>query len=151
MSNSKFTKAQLMRVLVLVVLLASTFLLAAPASAAPPSLMVTKTGPATISASWVINYKITVSNRTGAPATIYVVDTLPSGPRFISADHGGVRTGDKVRWTLTNVASGASVVLQVRLGTISSYSSYEVTNKVRATSGPYTASSRWKTTVMANK
>jgi len=117
-----------------------------------PSLQLRKTGPSAILATWVINYTIKVTNNTGSTmARIDVVDTLPAGQRFVSADQGGVRSGNKVRWTVRDLPAGATRTLHLRIGDGSSYVRYRITNRVRATSGVYSASAQWSTWILPNK
>ena len=62
----------------------------------------------------VLQYAIEFHNDTGAVAEeITVVDILPEGTTFISADHNGVYDADAhtVTWTFTNVAAGAGGVV----------------------------------------
>ena len=62
----------------------------------------------------VLQYSIEFHNDTGAVAhEITVVDTLPAGTTFISADHNGAYDADAhtVTWTFTDVAAGAGGVV----------------------------------------
>ena len=62
----------------------------------------------------VLQYSIEFHNDTGAVAdVITVVDTLPAGTVFLSADHGGVyNPGDHtITWTFTNVQPGMGGVV----------------------------------------
>ena len=66
-----------------------------------PVLAITKTGPANRYLGRPIDYEITVTNKGDATAQdLVVIDTIPSGMTFVSADNRGTFSGGKVLWNL---------------------------------------------------
>ncbi|MFB9746471.1 DUF5979 domain-containing protein [Leifsonia shinshuensis] len=61
-----------------------------------------------------VTYTITVTNIGALDATAFdVVDTLPAGAHFVSADQGGTLNAGKVTWNVASLAKGASLDLHV--------------------------------------
>ncbi|QNE37036.1 DUF5979 domain-containing protein [Leifsonia shinshuensis] len=61
-----------------------------------------------------VTYTVTVTNIGALDATGFdVVDTLPAGATFVSADQGGTLSGGKVTWNVASLAKGASLDLHV--------------------------------------
>lgn len=72
---------------------------------------VAKSGPATAMSGDTVRYAITVTSAGGAAKNVVVVDSLPAGVTFLSANKGGVHSGGKVTWpAIASLASGAPVV-----------------------------------------
>ncbi len=85
-----------------------------------------------IRAGWIIRYTIRVTNTSAsALPLITVTDTLPANTRFVTADGGGVRNGNRVIWRLRNVPAGGVRELHVSVATFSTYRGY-LTNQARA-------------------
>jgi uncharacterized repeat protein (TIGR01451 family) len=65
-----------------------------------------------LGSSIVFNLKVmNQGNVDSGPIT--VIDDLPAGLSFVSADHGGVASGQRVTWSLSNLEPGETVVLVV--------------------------------------
>lgn len=61
-----------------------------------------------------VTYTVTVTNIGALDATAFdVVDTLPAGAQFVSADQGGTLAAGKVTWNVAALAKGASLELHV--------------------------------------
>ncbi|MGO2660345.1 DUF5979 domain-containing protein [Mycetocola reblochoni] len=62
------------------------------------------------------DYTITVRNTGQLDAEdVEVLDLLPDGAEFVSADNGGVHSGGSVRWVIDELPVGAEVVLAVTI------------------------------------
>lgn len=71
-------------------------------TAVPPSLTITKTGPASVSANSTITYTLTVANEgTVVANNLTITDTLPSGSTYVA---GGMVAGDTVSWQVPTLA-----------------------------------------------
>jgi uncharacterized repeat protein (TIGR01451 family) len=78
-----------------------------------PILEVTKMAPATRFLNQSVTYTITVENTGDAPArNTMLVDDLPAGVTFVSADHGGQARGGHVNWDLGTLNPGDSVTVE---------------------------------------
>lgn len=74
-----------------------------------PVLELVKSGPATRYLGRSASFDITVRNSGDAPANNAVlVDTIPDGLRFETADNGGRASGNSVTWNLGTLEPGAS-------------------------------------------
>ena len=77
-----------------------------------------KTGPARVNASDLVNYTITITNLGPSPsAGVLVSDPVPAGATFVSASNGGALNGTTVQWpVIGSLAAGQTVTyaLQVR-------------------------------------
>ncbi len=81
-----------------------------------PVLEVRKTGPEMRYVGRPADYEITVTNTGDAPARDTVlVDPLPAGLTFVSADNGGRFAEGKVIWNLGTLEPGASKKVALRL------------------------------------
>ena len=81
-----------------------------------PVLQLTKKCPDVRYVGRPIQYEITVANTGDAPAVnTTLVDQLPSGVTFVSADGGGRYSGGQVTWSLGNLAPGATQSVTVTL------------------------------------
>src|SRR5207247_2302766 len=69
-------------------------------------------GPATVGAAQTYSYTLTVTNNGPSDAaSVVVLDTLPAGVAFVSADNGGAEAGGVVTWpALATLANGANAV-----------------------------------------
>jgi uncharacterized repeat protein (TIGR01451 family) len=74
----------------------------------PPSLTISKSGPATAIAGQPISYTLTVMNSGGLPATNLVIgDTVPAGASYVS---GGSESGGVVTWpVVASLAPNTSI------------------------------------------
>jgi uncharacterized repeat protein (TIGR01451 family) len=86
-------------------------------SAAAPALVISKVdagvpvGPGSF-----IDYTIRVRNIGNAAATgVTITDPIPANTAFISADSGGVNSGDTATWSGKTVASGGSISVKLRV------------------------------------
>ncbi|MDP3154170.1 MAG: Ig-like domain-containing protein [Archangium sp.] len=73
-----------------------------------PVLTVTKTAPATTSAT---NFTFTINYTNAGPGAVFaasLVDVLPTGTTFVSATGGGVHAAGTVTWTLGTLAKNAT-------------------------------------------
>src|SRR5204862_5192449 len=75
-------------------------------------LAVAKTGPAAVNALGSITYTIVTTNNGPSPASnVAVVDTLPAGVTFVSADNGGTEAGGVVTWPpVASVSIGGALM-----------------------------------------
>src|SRR5205814_1638881 len=94
-------------------------------------LAVAKSGPAVVTAMGSITYTIVTTNQGPSPASnVAVVDTLPAGVIFVSADNGGVEAAGVVTWpAAASVANGASLTYSV---TVTAPSTGTLVNVARA-------------------
>jgi uncharacterized repeat protein (TIGR01451 family) len=77
-------------------------------------LAVVKTGPALVTEGHNLTYHVVATNNGPAPATGVVVhDTLPTNSTFVSASAGCAQAAGVVTCTVGNLASGASVSLDI--------------------------------------
>ncbi|HEY3215102.1 MAG TPA: OmpA family protein [Candidatus Eisenbacteria bacterium] len=78
-------------------------------------LVVTKTGPASVTALGSIGYTLTVTNNgPSSAATVVLRDTLPAGVTFVSASSGGTQAGGIVTWpSVLTLANGGSFMRTV--------------------------------------
>lgn len=80
----------------------------------PPSLRVTKAGPATATAGRLVTYRITVSNRgAGEALAVMLRDVLPRGFSVPGKVAGGSVDKGAVRWDLGTLAAGESRTVKV--------------------------------------
>ena len=106
-----------------------------------PMLEIAMSAPERQFAGRSINYQIVVNNKGNGPATGAVVEAaVPAGSRFASATEGGRVSGGKVRWTLGDLAPGASKTLGMKLKgekmgrlAVSSTANADCADAVRAT------------------
>jgi uncharacterized repeat protein (TIGR01451 family) len=83
-----------------------------------PVLKLTKSvDKATVNPGGALVYTLTYSNTGSAATGVTISDVVPEHTTFVSASHGGTNVAGTVRWTIGNVAAGASgsVTLTVRL------------------------------------
>lgn len=81
-----------------------------------PMLAVTKTGPNERYIGRPATYEITVMNKGDIAARDTVlVDPLPAGTEFVSAEEGGTFSGGTVTWRLGNMEPGASRTVRLTL------------------------------------
>ncbi len=87
----------------------------ATAVVASPPLIVAKTGvPDPVRAGDTITYTIVVTNGASTPVTgLLITDPLPAHTAFVSADAGGVLSGDSVVWSAGTLAGGASTTVRL--------------------------------------
>jgi len=86
------------------------------------NLQVHSEGPAVQYVGTTAIYRIRVSNPGNAPAeTVAVTARVPSGAKFLSGSHEAKpdAKGEKVSWTLANLAPGAEQVLQLQCQLVS--------------------------------
>src|SRR5439155_352205 len=94
-------------------------------------LSVAKSGPASVTALGSITYTIVTTNQGPSPASnVAVVDTLPAGVTFVSADNGGVEAAGVVTWpAAASLANGASLTYSL---TVTAPSTGTLVNVARA-------------------
>jgi uncharacterized repeat protein (TIGR01451 family) len=79
-----------------------------PGSVATPCLVLERTGPASVKAGQPFSYVIIVRNAGGVFAKqAWLVEELPPGSRFVGAEPTTVAQGDRLSWTLDDLAPGA--------------------------------------------
>lgn len=79
-----------------------------------PALTITKSGPAERYAGRPVNYQITVVNKGNALAeNLIVVDAIPAGFAFVSADNRGTVRDNRVVWNLPALAPNQSQTVNV--------------------------------------
>ena len=84
----------------------------------PARLELEMAAPATASLATPIAYRITLSNKGGAPATqVRLVSRLPTGTSFVGASDGGQFQLESrlTVWTLGNLAAGQSRTVELKL------------------------------------
>ncbi|MCU1277521.1 MAG: putative internalin, partial [bacterium] len=104
-----------------------------------PTVTLTKSAPANTSDP-LVNFTMTWSNGgPGVAVAAKIVDTLPAGVTFISADSGGTFAGGKVTWSLGELGPMTSGIVNVtvQLGSFGTYQnqatvSYKVGNSTRS-------------------
>jgi len=83
-----------------------------------PVLAITKTGPERRYLGRPVSYLMQVSNKGDAVAENMILeDTIPSGMKFVSANHGGVERGGKVVWNLPPLPPNESHMVEVSYST----------------------------------
>lgn len=88
----------------------------ATAFAASPMLEITKVCPKLRYVGRDATFEITVTNKGGGAASnVTVVDTLPNGLDFVSADNNGSREGNNIIWRLPTLDAGKSVTFKVNV------------------------------------
>jgi uncharacterized repeat protein (TIGR01451 family) len=79
-----------------------------PGSVATPCLVLERTGPASVKAGQPFSYVIIVRNAGGVSAKqARLVEELPPGTRVVGAQPATVAQGDRLSWTLEDLAPGA--------------------------------------------
>ncbi len=82
----------------------------------PGVLEVTKTGPDTVDLGGEATYTISVfSTGTGANTQIKLIDTLPAGMSFVSADHESTQVGNQLTFDLGTLNQGNLATVEVVL------------------------------------
>jgi len=68
----------------------------------------------------ILVYKISYTNYDSVPVDVEITDVIPRYTTFVSAENGGALTGDTVKWTVRNVAPGATetVSFQVKVAEV---------------------------------
>jgi uncharacterized repeat protein (TIGR01451 family) len=98
-----------------------------------------------------LEYTLTLKNVGNAPATgVSVSVPVPDHTQFVSADSGGSRTDDSVRWSGLTIAPAASVALHLNVKIDASYTAGDVVidkAKVSANGGFGTSGSPFTTTI----
>ena len=95
-------------------------------------LSIVKTGPSSVNAGDTVVYEITTTNNgPSAAASVTVIDSLPAGVTFISANRGATEAAGVVTWpTIGSLVNGAT---QVDTVIVVAPASGSITNVVRAT------------------
>lgn len=86
----------------------------------------------------VLEYTIRYKNYTGQTATVTITDTIPAGTEFISAENGGVLEGNRVKWTVANIAADAEITVRFRVKVSELAQSVENTATVLEGNNTYT-------------
>jgi len=60
-------------------------------------------------------YTITYHNYLRQPTDVQIVDRIPEHTTFVSADNGGVVTGDEITWTFTSIAPDADIKVSFKV------------------------------------
>ena len=90
-----------------------------------PNLSITKTtGAKDVKVGDPFDYTITVKNTgTGNASNVVVEDTLPNGLQFVSSDPSPAsQNGQKLTWTISSIAAGASVTITLTVKAVTATS-----------------------------